>query len=218
MIAWLAPLGRGFATCRHRWLVERSRSRPSTNFGDAQYAVLRIDDHRNLPAKLSGMATWELHDGNVQAGPFEEDHVIRMILHGIPPATLIRRVGAADWNGLRTHPPFAMALERRTGTPAVTAPGDMPAPAAEPPRQAMKLSKVPFVGSGCWVQGLGLLMPFILMPIVGIPIGALLGLVLMLILMISGRTMSTQWTCGACGNRLTGPDVKLCPACRAELR
>jgi len=58
------------------------------------------------------MPAWELHDGSEQAGPFEEDHVVRMILHGIPPGTLARRVGTEDWKGLRTHAPFAMALEK----------------------------------------------------------------------------------------------------------
>lgn len=39
------------------------------------------------------MSTWELHDGKEQVGPCDEDHVVRMIQHGIPANTLIRRAG-----------------------------------------------------------------------------------------------------------------------------
>jgi hypothetical protein len=56
-------------------------------------------------------AMWEMHDGTAQIGPLDEDHVLRMIAHGIPAATVCRPVGASQWKSLRVHAPFAVAIE-----------------------------------------------------------------------------------------------------------
>ncbi len=63
---------------------------------------------------------WELHDGQQQAPSHDEAHVLRMIAAGLPPSTLVRRAGTEEWKGLRTHAPFAMALDQRGARPAAT--------------------------------------------------------------------------------------------------
>lgn len=68
------------------------------------------------------MADWDLHDGKVQAGPFDEAHVVRMIDAGLPSETVARPVGQSAWQNLRAHAPFAMALERRAAVPPPAAP------------------------------------------------------------------------------------------------
>lgn len=59
------------------------------------------------------MAQWELLHGEATAGPFEEDHVVRMIEHGLPPGVLARPVGASRWKDPAKNPVFATAIARR---------------------------------------------------------------------------------------------------------
>jgi ribosomal protein L40E len=162
---------------------------------------------------------WELHDGTEQVGPLDEEHVLRMIRDGLPPNTLVRPVGKDAWKGLRAHAPFAMAIETRdaggdaSASPSFSAPAL--APAVAPPLQARKKPKSDFIGAGCVVQGFGLLAPvagFFL----GGPIGAMVGLVGLLVLFIIGARMAQYFICGGCGNRLAD-EAKVCPTCRAEL-
>lgn len=78
-----------------------------------------------------------------------------------------------------------------------------------------KLDRSEFVGVGCFVQALGLAAPvtgFML----GGGVGAALGLVVLLALLIVGRQMSTFAVCGKCGTRLQDKDAAACPACRSE--
>jgi hypothetical protein len=77
------------------------------------------------------MPQWELHDGQQQVGPLEEDHVIRMIEAGLPDSALVRAVGETDWRGPRSHAPFAAALERR---------------GAAAPTRTPKVSRAPIIG------------------------------------------------------------------------
>lgn len=87
---------------------------------------------------------WELYLDNAATDPHDEAHVIRMIAAGLPEQTLIRESGAADWRGLRSHAPFAVALERRgapssqASPPAPSPPGPYPAaPPLAPPSPAL---------------------------------------------------------------------------------
>jgi hypothetical protein len=69
-------------------------------------------------------------------GPFTEDDVVHQIKNGLNRDTMIRAMGESEWRSLRTHAPFAMALQRFQGdlgghVPAAVAPA--PAPAAAPP-------------------------------------------------------------------------------------
>lgn len=57
------------------------------------------------------MTNWELHDGTAQIGPLDENHVVRMINAGLPVNTMVRQVGTEEWRTLRSHAPFAIALE-----------------------------------------------------------------------------------------------------------
>jgi hypothetical protein len=79
------------------------------------------------------MATWELHDGNQQVGPLEEDHVVRMIAAGLPETTLIRPVGFQKWKNLRAHAAFAMALERAATASSMASAGAAPLQVPAPP-------------------------------------------------------------------------------------
>ena len=83
---------------------------------------------RSLPS----MPRWELNDGQAQTEPHDEDHVIRMIQAGLPEATLVRAEGTENWKGLRSHVPFAMALERRASGGGSPPSGGYGAPAAAP--------------------------------------------------------------------------------------
>jgi len=44
-----------------------------------------------------------------------------------------------------------------------------------------------------------------------------LGTALIVVGLIVGRRLSTRWSCSLCGNPIHGPEVKLCPTCRAPL-
>lgn len=60
------------------------------------------------------MATrWEVHDGSQVVGPLDEDHVLRMIGQGLPETVVVRPEGKEKWKGIRSHAPFAVALEQR---------------------------------------------------------------------------------------------------------
>lgn len=79
---------------------------------------------------------WELHDGKAAVGPLNEEHVIRMIRHGIPAETVCRRVGEPEWRSLRSHAPFAVACAQgaaaTTTTPGPTSPAPQPAAKRKP--------------------------------------------------------------------------------------
>lgn len=78
--------------------------------------------------------TWEIHDGQQQVGPLDEEHVLRMIAAGLAEGSLVRPSGTAQWVALRSHAPFAMALERAS---FVEVDQDVEEPAA-PTRAATK--------------------------------------------------------------------------------
>ncbi len=156
---------------------------------------------------------WELHDGAKQIGPLDDEHIIPLIRAGLPATAVVRRVGETDWRGLRTHPPFAVALEQAAQRPA-HAPLGPPVPGPDA-RYAPRVQKGSFIGSGCLVQGFGLAAPLALAVPLGV-IGLVLGLVILLPLFIVGSRMSRQWTCGACGNRVESTST-FCPAWRAFL-
>jgi hypothetical protein len=65
------------------------------------------------------MATWwEIHDGQRQMGPLEEEHVLRMIAAGLPAAAMVRPAGEDIWKNVRAHAPFAIAIDARGASPA----------------------------------------------------------------------------------------------------
>ena len=81
---------------------------------------------------------------------------------------------------------------------------------------AKRIRKSEFIGSGCLVQGIGLLCPFVGGALASIP-GVVVGLVLALVLVIIGSSMSYSWKCGVCMNKIEGPEVAICPVCKAKL-
>jgi hypothetical protein len=81
---------------------------------------------------------------------------------------------------------------------------------------AKRIRQSEFVGTGCLIQGVGILCPFIGAAVAGV-VGAVLGLGLALALFIYGGRRAITWKCGACRNPLPSEDVKVCPVCKAAL-
>ena len=77
-----------------------------------------------------------------------------------------------------------------------------------------KIKKTEFIGKGCFIQGLGLLCPFIGL-VAGVP-GFLVGLLAGLALLLYGSRQSVVWKCGDCRNNLADRDVRVCPVCKAS--
>lgn len=76
---------------------------------------------------------WEIHDGKQQYGPRSEAWIVEAIGRGMNSAVVIRRVGSDEWKGLRSHPTFALALDRTVNAPAPGLPSE---PAARATRSA----------------------------------------------------------------------------------
>lgn len=159
------------------------------------------------------MSRWELNDGRAAVGPLDEEHVLRMIAAGLPEATVVRREGAAEWQAIRSHAPFALGLAARSAQPAV--PAHAP-PMQAPPVRASRVYKSDFIGIGCLTQGLGVLCLIVGFAAGGM-LGALLGAAVLFVCLVVGSNQSRYAVCGACSNRLASPDARMCPVCRAEL-
>jgi hypothetical protein len=71
--------------------------------------------------------------------------------------------------------------------------------------------KSEFFGKGALVQLLAIGLFF------GVALfaGWLVAFILALILFVIGSSMSSSWICGACGNKLSDKNVKVCPTCRS---
>jgi hypothetical protein len=74
-----------------------------------------------------------------------------------------------------------------------------------------KRRKSEFLGKGALVQLLAIGLFFVVIPFAGL----LVAFILALILFVIGSSMSSSWICGACGNKLSGKNVKVCPTCRS---
>lgn len=72
-----------------------------------------------------------------------------------------------------------------------------------------------FAGSGCLVQGVGLLAPII--GLLGGVLGFIVGCVVCLGLLLVGSQQSVKLLCGHCGNRVDNRHVTLCPSCKGKL-
>jgi hypothetical protein len=86
----------------------------------------------------------------------------------------------------------------------------------EPVLSSKRESVSQFAGVGCFIQGLGILAPIILGIAFG-STGAVAGVVVLLVLFVVGSSKAKSWRCGNCKNPIASAEVKLCPACRAEL-
>ncbi len=71
------------------------------------------------------------------------------------------------------------------------------------------------VGSGCLVQAIGLLMPFVGYELAGL-MGAILGSLIALGFLLVGSRMALKWVCPECRNPVASKSVKVCPACQAR--
>ena len=75
----------------------------------------------------------------------------------------------------------------------------------ETKRKQKKIKTNEFLGVGSLIQLVGIGAGFVF----AFPIGVMVGIVLFAI----GSTMNSKWTCGSCGNKLQGANVKKCPTC-----
>ncbi len=75
-------------------------------------------------------------------------------------------------------------------------------------------TKTETAGVGCLIQGFGLL----IIPagfLFGFGMGLIVTVPLGIVLLIIGSRKSSYPVCSNCGNKLTGKDVSVCPACKA---
>lgn len=78
---------------------------------------------------------------------------------------------------------------------------------------AKPIRKTEFAGTGCVIQGVGLLVA-----VAGFALGiGLIGVIAGVALFVLGSVKSGRWVCPACRNPLLDRDVKICPTCKAEL-
>jgi len=73
------------------------------------------------------------------------------------------------------------------------------------------------MGIGAFIQASGLVAPFILSALAGIP-GAIAGVILMAVLFSVGYSKARRWHCGHCKNSIADSDVHVCPTCNAHLQ
>ena len=91
-----------------------------------------------------------------------------------------------------------------------------PPTAAQPPVEAYLVRRKEFLGVGCVVQGLGLLLPvggFFVRGLTGAGIGFLLALPFLL----WGGRLAMPWACGACGTKVKDRNVTVCSTCGAHI-
>src|SRR5690349_10879877 len=79
-------------------------------------------------------------------------------------------------------------------------------------------------GSGCLLQGLGLLAPFVVSTLFSIIggmalglIGGAIGVILLIVLIWKGSAKHTKWICSNCKSPIGVPEDKLCATCGASL-
>jgi hypothetical protein len=86
-----------------------------------------------------------------------------------------------------------------------------PVPAYHPglySKRATIKTKSEFIGGGCVVQGIGILVIWIF------PIGTIVGIVLLLL----GSRMALKTICSNCGNPVSNKRVTICPTCHAQFK
>jgi hypothetical protein len=69
-----------------------------------------------------------------------------------------------------------------------------------------------FIGSGCLIQGIGLML--FLGSFLMFPIGPFFGILVLIGFFIWGSINSRKLLCSECGNPIDNKKVKLCPACK----
>ena len=88
---------------------------------------------------------------------------------------------------------------------------------AENESNARRERKGELIGIGCFVQGLGLIAPFVLGAFFGTG-GTVIGVVLLVLLLLVGSRMALKWRCSNCKNPIAGREVRICPVCKANLQ
>lgn len=75
------------------------------------------------------------------------------------------------------------------------------------------IKKTEFAGSGCLVQGIGIVIIFFSFSF--FPFGTIIGGLLGLGLIAQGSQMSQKFRCSECGNPVVDKKVTMCPTCKA---
>lgn len=92
---------------------------------------------------------------------------------------------------------------------------DQDGPATEPLTARIQ-RRGSFAGTGCLVQGAGLVLGvalFALIPVAGWVIGPLAGISLLAV----GSRMALSYECSNCHNPVASTRVRICPSCHANL-
>lgn len=122
--------------------------------------------------------------------------------------SLLLVAGAVAW-GLCLYAAIRLrkAARSTSGATRMTTPG--------PTARREMVGKI--MGVGALIQAAGLVAPFILSAIAGIP-GAIAGIILMVVLLSIGYSKARTWRCGHCKNSIANSDVQICPTCYAHLQ
>lgn len=72
-----------------------------------------------------------------------------------------------------------------------------------------------FAGSGCFIQGIGLLAPVVLGMFLGV-FGFFFGLLVAVVFLMLGSAKANKLRCGHCKNPLHSKHVMICPSCGAR--
>src|SRR5438552_14590796 len=99
-----------------------------------------------------------------------------------------------------------VTVPKASTLPPLLAPLPQPQP---PPATARKRRKSEFLGKGALIQLLAIALFFVVAPYAG----GLVAFIVALILFVIGSSMSSSWICVACGNKLSGRNIKVCPTC-----
>lgn len=72
-----------------------------------------------------------------------------------------------------------------------------------------------FAGSGCFIQGLGLLSPVVSGMFLG-AFGFFFGLAMAVVLLLVGSAKANKLRCSHCKNPVHSKHVRVCPSCSAQ--
>lgn len=82
---------------------------------------------------------------------------------------------------------------------------------------AKKRKRTSMAGAGCFMQGLGLTSLVAAVVTIATVVGPIVFGILGVWLLIAGSSRSQWWECAACGTKLAGRQVTICPGCQSPL-
>jgi L-asparagine transporter-like permease len=105
------------------------------------------------------------------------------------------------------------SIRLRKAAQTASAASHVPTPGLTARREVVR----EFLGAGALIQAAGVVAPFILSAVAGIP-GAIAGVILMVVLLSVGYSKARRYYCSHCKNSIADSDVHVCPTCSAQLQ